>query len=204
MFRIIAKYFFSTLFILWIVPAQGTQTRLAKATFAGGCFWCMVHPFHAMPGVASVVSGYTGGSTPDPTYDEVCSGTTGHVEAVEITYDPSIVSYRKLLDAFWMQINPTDAGGQFADRGEQYKSVIFYHDDEQKRLAERSKSELEKSGRFAAPIATEIRKASVFYPAEEYHQDYYKKNPTRYRMYRSGSGRELFLEKHWGRKEKSN
>ncbi len=203
MFRIIAKYLFPTLFVFWIVPSESTQTRLAKATFAGGCFWCMVHPFHTLPGVVSVVSGYTGGNTPNPTYEEVCSGTTGHVEAVEITYDPSIISYRKLLDAFWMQINPTDAGGQFADRGEQYKSVIFYHDDEQKRLAERSKSDLEKSGRFTAPIATEIRKASVFYQAEEYHQDYYKKNPMRYRMYRSGSGRELFLEKQWGRQEKS-
>jgi len=171
--------------------------RLALATFAGGCFWCMVSPFDKMPGVIRVVSGYTGGHKENPTYEEVCAGTTGHAEAVQITFDPSRISYRSLLDIFWRQIDPTDPGGQFADRGDSYRTAIFYHDEEQRRLAEESKRELEQSGKFDKPIVTEILPAGPFWPAEEYHQDYYRKNPLRYWLYRTGSGREDFLARHW-------
>jgi peptide methionine sulfoxide reductase msrA/msrB len=146
-----------------------------------------------------VISGYTGGYKENPTYEEVSSGTTGHVEAVQVYYDPSKISYEELLDAFWKHIDPTDSGGQFVDRGQQYRSVIFYHDEEQKRLAEKSKEALEKSGRFNKPTATEIIKFARFYEAEEYHQDYYKKHPLKYSFYRHGSGRDQFLEKVWGK-----
>ncbi|OUM97249.1 MAG: methionine sulfoxide reductase [Paenibacillaceae bacterium ZCTH02-B3] len=176
---------------------SGGADGLALATFAGGCFWCMVSPFDKIPGVVKVVSGYTGGHKPNPTYEEVCAGTTGHAEAVQITFDPSRVSYRQLLDVFWRQIDPTDPGGQFADRGDSYRTAIFYHDEEQRRLAEESKRELEQSGKFDKPIVTEIVPAGPFWPAEEYHQDYYRKNPLRYWMYRTGSGREAFLARHW-------
>src|SRR5690554_6477968 len=168
------------------------------ATFAGGCFWCMVSPFEEQPGIIQVVSGYTGGHKENPTYEEVCSNTTGHLEAVQITYDPTRFSYEKLLQLFWMQIDPTDAGGQFHDRGESYKTAIFVHDDEQRRLAEESKIELEKSRKFTKPIVTEIRDASIFYAAEQYHQDYHKKNPLHYKLYRKGSGREDFIKQNWG------
>jgi peptide methionine sulfoxide reductase msrA/msrB len=171
--------------------------ELALATFAGGCFWCMVSPFDKIPGVVRVVSGYTGGHKENPTYQEVCAGTTGHAEAVQITFDPSRISYRELLDIFWRQIDPTDPGGQFADRGDSYRTAIFYHDEEQRRLAEESKRELEQSGKFDKPIVTEILPAGPFYPAEEYHQDYYRKNPMRYWVYRVGSGREAFITRHW-------
>jgi len=174
-----------------------TQRSLELATFAGGCFWCMVKPFDQMPGVVRVVSGYTGGHKPNPTYEEVCSETTGHAEAVQITFDPAILPYRKLLDIFWKQIDPTDPGGQFYDRGSSYRTAIFYHTEEQKAEAERSKEELAASGRFDKPIVTEIVPAGPFYPAEDYHQDYYKKNPFRYEMYRKGSGRDAFIEKTW-------
>ncbi len=174
---------------------MGTQTE--KATFAGGCFWCMVHPFESYDGVISVISGYTGGHIEDPTYEEVCSGKTGHLEAVEITFDPEKIGFDKLLDIFWRQINPTDAGGQFVDRGEQYASAIFYHSPEQKALAESSLKALEASKRFKNPIVTAIRPAETFYPAENYHQDYHKTNTHRYRMYRMHSGRDMFLEEHW-------
>jgi len=174
-----------------------TQRSLELATFAGGCFWCMVKPFDQMPGVIRVVSGYTGGHKPNPTYEEVCSETTGHAEAVQITFDPEILPYRKLLDIFWKQIDPTDPGGQFYDRGSSYRTAIFYHTEEQKAEAERSKEELAASGRFDKPIVTEIVPAGPFYPAEDYHQDYYKKNPFRYEMYRKGSGRDAFIEKTW-------
>lgn len=167
------------------------------ATFAGGCFWCMEAPFEKLHGVRDVTSGYTGGQRPNPTYAEVSSGTTGHAEAVQIRYDPSQVTYAQLLEVFWRQIDPTDADGQFVDRGLQYRSAIFYHDNEQKRLAEASKLALERSGRFERPIVTEIVPAGPFYPAEEYHQDYYKKNPIRYRYYRYTSGRDQFLKKVW-------
>ncbi|WP_219837343.1 peptide-methionine (S)-S-oxide reductase MsrA [Paenibacillus sp. R14(2021)] len=168
-----------------------------KATFAGGCFWCMVKPFEEQPGIISVVSGYMGGHTVNPTYNEVCSETTGHAEVVQITFDPAIYSYEKLLDTYWQQIDPTDAGGQFHDRGSSYRTAIFYHTEEQHAAAERSKDALQNSGRFSGPIVTEIVEASEFYPAEDYHQDYHHKNPLRYRMYRKGSGRDAFISKHW-------
>jgi peptide methionine sulfoxide reductase msrA/msrB len=173
------------------------SAQTEKATFAGGCFWCMVHPFEEQPGIISVVSGYTGGHTENPTYKEVCSETTGHYEAVQITFDPNVYPYKKLLELYWQQIDPTDAGGQFHDRGQSYQTVIFYHTDEQKALAEASKKQLEESGRFSKPIATKILPADPFYPAEEYHQDYHKKNPIRYKMYRAGSGRDAFIRQHW-------
>lgn len=173
------------------------SNSIEQATFAGGCFWCMVTPFEETPGIISVVSGYTGGHVPNPTYEEVCSETTGHAEAVQITFDPEVYSYEKLLDIFWRQIDPTDAGGSFHDRGESYRSAIFYHSEDQRVLAEASKRELEESGRFQDPIATLIEPAKPFYPAEDYHQDYHHKNPLRYKMYRKGSGRDAFIAKHW-------
>lgn len=192
---------------LFILPLMVTQVNadsalhLEKATFAGGCFWCMVPPFEKLDGVSEVISGYTGGHKVNPTYEEVSSGTTGHMEAVEVTYDPTRVSYEKLLNVFWRQINPTDAEGQFVDRGSSYRSAIFYNNEEQKKLAEKSKKELEQSGRFEKPIVTEIRPAGPFYRAEEYHQDYWKKNPIRYKFYRYNSGRDQYLGKIWGKEE---
>lgn len=171
--------------------------KTEKATFAGGCFWCMVHPFDERPGILKVVSGYTGGHEENPTYEEVSSGTTGHAEAVQITFDPVVFPYEKLLDVFWQQIDPTDSGGQFYDRGSSYRTAIFYHNHHQKELAEKSKHVLEKSGRFRGAIVTEILPAGPFYPAESYHQDYYKKNPFHYNRYRQGSGRTDFIRKHW-------
>lgn len=171
--------------------------RIEKATFAGGCFWCMVHPFDQLPGIEKVVSGYTGGHTVNPIYEDVCSGTTGHVEAVEITFRPDVFPYEKLLELYWQQIDPTDADGQFHDRGSSYRTAIFYHNDRQKHLAEVSKQVLEASGRFRKPIVTAIVPAVPFYPAEPNHQDYYKKNPFHYRLYRQGSGRDAFILDHW-------
>ncbi len=171
--------------------------KLEKAVFAGGCFWCMEPPFEKLDGVRSVVSGYIGGAISNPTYAEVSSGRTGHTEAVEVTFDPSRVSYGKLLEVFWMNIDPTDAGGQFVDRGSQYRSGIFYLDDAQRELAEKSREELENSGRFDRPVVTEITPAGTFYPAEDYHQDYYKTHPFKYKFYRSGSGRDRFLDRVW-------
>jgi methionine-S-sulfoxide reductase len=173
----------------------------AKATFAGGCFWCMEPPFDKLDGVISTTSGYTGGMEANPTYKQVSAGKTGHTEAVEILYDPRKVSYRKLLEVFWMQINPTTPDRQFVDVGSQYRPGIFYHNDEQRRLAEESKKEMAESGRFDGPILTEITKAGDFWPAEDYHQDYYTKNPIRYKFYRYGSGRDKYLEKVWGKKQ---
>jgi len=169
-----------------------------KATFAGGCFWCMQPPYDKLKGVVSTAVGYTGGTKPNPTYEEVCSGTTGHAEAVEITYDPAQLNYSQLLDAFWKNIDPTTQNQQFADMGTQYRTAIFYHNEEQKRLAIASKEKWEKSGRFNGPIVTEIVPASEFYPAEEHHQKYYKKCPIPYQLYKSGSGREGYLKKLWG------
>ena len=174
-----------------------TVKRPMKATFAGGCFWCMQPPFRALNGVLSVVSGYAGGFLENPTYEEVSSGTTGHLEAVQVTYDGDKISYRTLLDVFWKQIDPTDAEGQFADKGSQYRTAIFYHDEEQKRLAEESKKEIDHSGKFRSPVATEIRPYTNFYPAEEYHQDYDRKNPARYTQYKKYSGRESYIHKTW-------
>jgi peptide methionine sulfoxide reductase msrA/msrB len=170
---------------------------LEKATFAGGCFWCMEPPFEKLAGVKEVISGYTGGQKKNPAYEEVSSGSTGHLEAVEVVYDPAVVTYERLLDVFWRNIDPTDPGGQFVDRGSQYRSAIFYHSEQQKRLAEASKQKLAKSGIFAKPIVTEIIPASVFYRAEDYHQDYYKKSSIKYKIYRFNSGRDQFLEKTW-------
>ena len=167
------------------------------ATFAGGCFWCMVKPFDEQPGIIKVVSGNTGGHKENPTYKEVCSETTGHYEAVQITFDPEVFPYEKLLELYWPQIDPTDAGGQFADRGDSYRTAIFYHNEHQKTLAEESKQQLEASGRFSEPIATQILPAKPFYEAEEYHQGYYKKNKFRYAMYRRGSGRDRFIKENW-------
>jgi len=159
------------------------------ATFAGGCFWCMVPPFEKLEGVLSIKSGYIGGHRKNPTYEQVSTGVTGHFEAIEIGYDPSKVSYDKLIDNFWRSIDPTDQGGQFYDRGQQYQTAVFYHNEEQKRLAEKSKEFLDKSGKFKAPIAVKILKAEEFYTAEEYHQDYHKKNYEHYKKYSVGSGR---------------
>ena len=177
---------------------NGGKANVEAAIFAGGCFWCMVPPFEKTHGVIQVTSGYIGGHTKDPTYEDYAEA--GHVEAVEVIFDPQKVSYGKLLDIFWRQIDPTDGGGQFVDRGPQYRSAIFYLNDGQKRLAEKSKDELNRSGRFKGPIVTEIIKATTFYRAEEYHQDYYRKNPVRYEYYRYNSGRDQFLDKTWGKK----
>lgn len=168
----------------------------AKATFAGGCFWCMEPPFDKLDGVLATVSGYTGGAKKNPTYEEVSAGTTGHAEAVQVTYNPRKISYEKLLDVFWRNVDPLTAGRQFCDGGSQYRTAIFYHDADQKRLAEESKKALK--SRFDKPIVTEIVPASEFYPAEEYHQDYYKKNPLRYKFYRYSCGRDQRLEELWG------
>jgi len=175
------------------------EKMFAVATFAGGCFWCTESDFEKVPGVVKVISGYTGGTKENPTYKEVSSGTTGHVEAIQVYYDPSKISYKELLDFFWRHVDPTDAGGQFVDRGQQYRSVIFYHDEEQKRLAEESKEALSRSGKFKKPIVTEVVQFTRFYEAEEYHQDYYQKNPLRYKFYRYNSGRDQFLKSVWGK-----
>jgi peptide methionine sulfoxide reductase msrA/msrB len=171
--------------------------KIELATFAGGCFWCMVEPFDEQPGIKEVVSGYTGGHKENPTYEEVCSDTTGHYEAVQITFDPEIFPYEKLLSLYWQQIDPTDAGGQFNDRGESYRTAIFYHNEKQKELAEASKAELAASGRFQKPIVTEILPASTFYRAEEKHQHYYKKMAFHYNLYKEGSGRARFIRESW-------
>jgi len=179
--------------------AQTAPSGLAKATFAGGCFWCMEGPFDKLNGVSSTTSGYIGGSNDNPTYEQVSAGWTGHAEAVQVIYDPKKVTYAKLLDVFWRNIDPLTPNAQFCDRGSQYRSAIFYHDAEQKRLAESSKSALEKSGRFKDKIVTQIAEATKFYAAEAYHQDYYIKNPVRYKYYRSGCGRDRRLKQLWGK-----
>ena len=173
--------------------------HLKKATFAGGCFWCVEADFEKVDGVVEAISGYSGGKEENPTYEDVAYGRTGHTEAVQIVYDPQKVTYNELLDVFWRHSDPTDPNGQFVDRGPQYRPAIFYHDEEQKRLALASKENLEKSGRFDRPIVTEISPLTEFYRAEEYHQDYYKKSKLRYKMYRSGSGRDQFIEKTWAK-----
>jgi peptide methionine sulfoxide reductase msrA/msrB len=173
--------------------------NLEKATFAGGCFWCTVKPFHKYEGVYSVTSGYTGGEKEHPTYEEVSSGTTGHTEAVLIEFNPEEIAYADLVEIFWRMMDPTDAGGQFNDRGSQYRPAIFYHNEQQKQVAEASKKALEDSKRFENAIVVSIEPAQEFYEAEDYHQDYYKKNPVRYEAYRVGSGRAGFVEKSWGK-----
>jgi peptide methionine sulfoxide reductase msrA/msrB len=177
------------------------DAKILIATLAGGCFWCVEADFEKASGVIKVISGYTGGSGENPTYEDY--GKKGHVEAVQVFYDPSKISYEKILEIFWRHIDPTDTGGQFADRGPYYRSVIFYHDEEQRRIAEKSKEALGKSGRYGKPIVTEIVKFTGFHDAEEYHQDYYKKNQLRYKYYRQGSGRDQFLEKIWKNEPRS-
>ena len=174
-----------------------TYKTLEKATFAGGCFWCMEPPFEVLDGVDEVIAGYTGGDTENPSYEDISSGETGHYEAVQITYDPEIISYEELLDVYWRQINPTDEGGQFADRGPQYQTAIFYHNQRQKELAEESKLLLEESGKYDEPIITKILPYKEFYAAEDYHQDFYQTNSDRYESYKHYSGRESFLEENW-------
>ncbi len=176
---------------------RATNKELAVATFAGGCFWCVESGFEHVPGVVDAISGYTGGHVENPTYKKVSSGSTGHIESVQVHYDPATISYEGLLAAFWRMVDPTDAGGQFVDRGKQYSTAIFYHDDQQKLVAVKAKRELMASGRYSNAIVTPIRAAGKFYEAEEYHQDYHKKNPIRYKLYRYGSGRDQYLEKIW-------
>lgn len=177
---------------------QATDARYEKATFAGGCFWCMEPPFDELPGVISTTSGYTGGRTKNPTYEQVSSGSTGHAEAIEVVYDPSKITYARLLDVFWKNIDPITPNRQFCDIGTQYRAAIYYHNEEQKRLAEASKKALENSARFQQPIVTEIAATSPFYRGEEYHQDYYKKNPIRFKFYKYRCGRDQRLEELWG------
>lgn len=191
-------FFICIFFILFLLPlCSFAGNNSAKATFAGGCFWCMEPPFEKLEGVIDVVSGYTGGHKENPSYEDVLAGGTGHVEAIQIVYDPNRITYRELLDVFWRQIDPTDPGGQFVDRGSQYASAIFYHNEEQRRTAEKSIKELEQSDIYEKPIVTKIRKGSAFYIAEAYHQDYYKKNSVRYKYYRYNSGRDQYLKKIW-------
>ncbi|GFO56763.1 peptide methionine sulfoxide reductase MsrA [Geomonas sp. Red276] len=178
--------------------AAKTGGQLQKATFAGGCFWCMEHPFDELPGVVSVTSGYTGGSTKNPTYEEVSAGGTGHAESVEVLYDPTKISYQQLLTRYWHNIDPTTKDAEFCDHGHQYRSAIFYHNEEQHRLALKSKQDLERGKPFKGEIVTEIVPAGPFYPAEEYHQHYYKKNPIRYHYYRFACGRDQRLKALWG------
>lgn len=168
----------------------------AKAIFAGGCFWCMVKPFDEQPGIEKVVSGYTGGAVPNPTYEQVASHQTGHTEAVEITYDPAVISYADLVEIYWRQTDPTDASGQFQDRGDSYRPVIFVANSEERKIAEASKQQLAASGRFDGPIVTQIEAIQPFYPAEDGHQDFYKKNPLRYQIEEIG-GRAQFIKQNW-------
>jgi peptide-methionine (S)-S-oxide reductase len=170
------------------------------ATFAGGCFWCMVKPFDELPGIINVISGYSGGHLENPAYADIKAGDSGHYEVVQITFDPSLFPYERLLELYWPQIDPTDDGGQFHDRGDQYRTAIFYHNEHQKQLAEKTKNTIEESGRFKKPIVTKILPASTFYPAEDYHQKFYKKNPDEYKQDRAKSGRDEFIDHHWSNK----
>ena len=191
-------------FTLSVSPANSAQAQTskpgttAKATFAGGCFWCMEEVYEPVPGVISAVSGYMGGRTKKPTYESISTGTTGHAEVVQVEYDPSKVSYEKLLQTFWLNIDPTQRDAQFCDSGSQYRSAIFYHDEAQKKAAEASRAHIEKTKPFKGAIVTEIASAGEFYRAEEYHQDYYKKNPVKYKFYKTGCGREARLQSLWG------
>jgi len=183
-------------------PSAPTAPATAKATFAGGCFWCMEDAFDSVPGVVATVSGYIGGQTKNPTYEQVSGGRTGHAEAVQVEYDPARVSYEKLVDVFWHNIDPTQKDAQFCDHGSQYRSAIFYHNDDQRRIAEASRTALAKNKPFKGEIVTQIVKADAFYPAEDYHQDYHLKNPVRYKFYKSGCGREARLQELWGSRAK--
>lgn len=181
--------------VMLVTPAVAGE---AVATFAGGCFWCMEPPYDKLDGVKSTVSGYMGGHVKNPTYEDVTRGDSGHAEVVQVTYDPEVVGYEKLLEVFWRNVDPFDAGGQFCDRGDSYRSAIFYHTREQEQAARASKNRLEDSRRFVRPVVTEITEAGEFYPAEDYHQNYYEKNPVRYKYYRWRCGREDRLEAVWG------
>ena len=194
-------------FCALLIPAHAQQKPPAGsqiATLAGGCFWCMEPPYDELPGVISTTSGYIGGHKKNPTYEEVTTGRTGHTEAVQVVYDPKKISYEKLLEVFWRNIDPTTPNAQFCDHGSQYRSGIFYHNEEQMRLAQSSREQVERTKRFREPIVTEITKASAFYPAEDYHQDYYQKNPLRYKFYRANCGRDQRLEQLWGKPAKPN
>jgi peptide-methionine (S)-S-oxide reductase len=196
--RLVQSCGLAALLLLAAPTPGGAQT--AKATFAGGCFWCMEPPFDELDGVISTTSGYIAGKTKNPTYEQVSAGTTGHAEALQVVYDPKKITYEKLLEVFWRNIDPLAANGQFCDLGSQYRSGIFYHDGNQKSAAEKSKKSIQT--RFKQPVATEITAATVFYPAEDYHQDYYKKNPVRYKLYSHGCGRAQRLEEVWGAAKK--
>jgi peptide-methionine (S)-S-oxide reductase len=192
---------FSIAIVIMTTVLSFSQTASTeKAVFAGGCFWCEETAFEGKPGVISAVSGYAGGHTANPTYDQVSAGGTGHAESVEVTYDPKKITYQQLLDIFWHNADPTDSGGQFCDRGDQYRSQIFYTNENQRKLAEASKAEVMKTKPFSAPIVTQVTPLKAFYPAEEYHQDFYKKNPVRYESYRLGCGRDRRLKELWGEK----
>lgn len=195
-----ARLFFS-LFLIFIfgLSTEGYAMSEEKITVAGGCFWCMEPPFEKLEGVSSVVSGYSGGEEVNPTYEQVAYGKTSHAEVVQITFNPEKISLEKILEVFWMSIDPTTLDRQFADKGAHYRTAIFYNSEQQRLAAEASKQKLAESGKFSKPIVTEITKFKTFYPAEEYHQDYYKKNPLRYKAYRVGSGRAAFLKKLWGK-----
>jgi len=185
--------------LLACLPSRFAEAKgEARATLAGGCFWCMEPPFEKLPGVLSVTSGYSGGSEKNPKYEEVSAGRTGHAESVQILYDPRTITYERLLDVYWHNIDPTSPGGQFCDRGSQYRSAVYYHDAEQRRLAVASRNRIMRSGRLKRPIVTEIVPFREFFRAEEYHQDYYKKNPTHYQTYRLGCGRDRRLRELWG------
>ncbi|MGD2052608.1 MAG: peptide-methionine (S)-S-oxide reductase MsrA [Gammaproteobacteria bacterium] len=191
------RTFLATSLLLISLNINAADSKTEIATFAGGCFWCMEPPFDKLDGVISTTSGYTGGHQANPTYKQVSAGNTGHTEAIQIEYDPAVISYEKLLSVFWKNIDPTTADRQFCDHGSQYRSGIFYHDESQKNAAESSLQKLEHTKPFDDPIVTEITAATVFYPAEEYHQDYYRKNPLRYKYYRYACGRDQRLEKLW-------
>ncbi|WP_083528419.1 peptide-methionine (S)-S-oxide reductase MsrA [Hyphomicrobium sp. CS1BSMeth3] len=198
---LLAAAFFMTAAVLAQAPSSEAEksAKLVVATFAGGCFWCMEPPYDALDGVVSTTSGFMGGTTPNPTYQQVTAGGTGHIEVVQVLYDPTKVTYEKLLDVYWRNVDPYDAGGQFCDRGESYTTAIFTHTPEQKKLAEASKAALAVSGPFKQPIATVVRDAGPFTPAEDYHQNYYVKNPLRYKYYRYRCGRDDRLEAIWGK-----
>ncbi|MDX8408197.1 MAG: peptide-methionine (S)-S-oxide reductase MsrA [Mariprofundaceae bacterium] len=197
------NWFGSALIMMMVAPpgAAAASEKTAVATFAGGCFWCMEHPFDALKGVLSTTSGYTGGHKVDPTYHEVSAGSTGHTESVQVRYDPALVSYEKLLEVYWHNVDPTTPNRQFCDVGTQYRPAIFYHDEQQKALAEASRDRLQKEKAFDGDIVVEITPASTFYAAEDYHQDYYLKNPIRYKFYRYNCGRDQRLRQLWGEVE---
>lgn len=187
-----------------IQAAPETTPKYETATFAGGCFWCMEPPYDALEGVISTTAGYTGGKETDPSYKQVSRGRTGHTEAIQIIYDPEKVSYAKLLDTYWHNIDPTDATGQFCDKGSQYRSEIFFHNKTQQQLAVQSKNALQELKPFKEPVVTQVTMATAFYPAEDYHQDYYQRNPIRYKYYRYGCGRDQRLEALWGKQGKKD